>query len=174
MSGVSASPIPAGNAPELRFDHLGVVVPDIAAGRAFLERALGVTHWTALIEDPALGVTVQFGTSATAGNSHGPAYELIAPLGDASPIATALRAGKNILNHLAYLTADIALSEAQLRAEGCHATGPAQAAIAYGGRPVQFFVSPLRFIIELIESPDHQHSFSAPPAVPPQQGRGLL
>ena len=169
MSGVSRTPIPVGGTPELRFDHLGVVVPDIAAGRAFLEGALGVSHWTAVTEDPGLGVYVQFGTSVSGGNPYGPAYELIAPLGEASPIASALRGSKNILNHLAYLTADIAASETELRAQGCYATGPARPAIAYGGRPVQFFVSPLRFIIELIESPGHQHNFVAPV----EQGRGL-
>ena len=131
--------------PGLQFDHLGVVVSDIATGRDFLQSALGVSHWTPLIEDPGLGVTVQFGRAAA-----GPAYELIAPLGHTSPIHGALRGSKNILNHLAYLTEDIAASGAHLRAAGCYPTGEPHAAVAYGGRSVQFFVSPLRFILELI------------------------
>lgn len=143
----------------LTFDHLGLVVPDIATGRAFLQRALGISHWTPLIEDPALGVSVLFGSAHANGNPCGPAYELIAPLGERSPIASALRGGKNILNHIAYLTPDIAASASHLRAQGCYPAGDSQPAVAYGGRHVQFFVSPLRFIIELIESPGHRHNF---------------
>jgi methylmalonyl-CoA/ethylmalonyl-CoA epimerase len=46
-----------------------------------------------------------------------------------------------------------------LRAQGCCPAGAPQPAVAYGGRRVQFFVSPLRFVIELIEKPDHMHTF---------------
>ena len=33
-------------------------------------------------------------------------------------------------------------------------------AIAYGGRRIQFFVTPMRFIVELIEAPYHRHEFA--------------
>jgi len=151
--------------PSLQFDHLGIIVPDLTAGRQFLEQTLGISRWTAITHDPNLCVSVQFG-SAPPGSlqNAGPTYELIAPLGDAAPIANALRQGKHILNHVAYLTSDLDLSAEALRAQGCFATGPAKPAVAYSGNRVQFWLSPLRFIIELIEKPNHRHEFQPEPA----------
>jgi methylmalonyl-CoA/ethylmalonyl-CoA epimerase len=143
---------------ELTFDHLGLVVADLATGRTFLQQTLAISEWTPPTHDDGLKVSVQFGTDAT----RSLVYELIAPLGDDSPVATALRSNKNILNHVAYLTADLSASATQLRAAGCHPTGGPQPAVAYGGHLIQFFVSPLRFLIELIEKPGHQHPFTHP------------
>ena len=140
----------------LELDHLGLIVPELQAGRAFLEKALGVTRWTAVIEDPILRVAVQFGSMPGSGLT----YELIAPFGEASPIANALHAGKHILNHLAYLTADLQVSAERLREAGCHPTGDPKPAMAYGGNLVQFWMSPLRFVIEMIEKPGHRHAFT--------------
>ena len=142
----------------LELDHLGLIVPDIAAGRAFLEAALGITHWTPVIDDPTLSVSVQFG--ATPANTL--TYELIAPFGETSPIANALRSGKHILNHLAYLTPDLEASGNHLRASGCISAGDPLPALAYDSRRIQFWMSPLRFIIELIEKPGHRHNFTEP------------
>jgi methylmalonyl-CoA/ethylmalonyl-CoA epimerase len=147
--------------PHLQFDHLGLIVSDLAAGRHFLEQALGISGWTSITHDPNLCVSVQFGVAPTGG----PTYELIAPLGPpgdvASPIANALRQGKHILNHVAYLTPDLDLSAVALRGQGCFAAGPPKPAAAYAGNRVQFWLSPLRFIIELIEKPNHTHRFES-------------
>ena len=140
---------------DLELDHLGLIVPDITAGRSFLEKTLGVTRWTPVIDDPGLSVSVQFGS--TPGGQL--TYELIAPLGEATPIANALRSGKHILNHLAYLTPDLEASAAHLREQGCYPAGEPRPALAYEGRLVQFWISPLRFVIELIEKPGHRHAF---------------
>lgn len=142
-------------APVLEMDHLGLIVPELPAGRRSLEHSLGITRWTTAVEDHHLGVIVQFGSMPSGGLT----YELIAPLGEGSPIASALRNGKHILNHLAYLTPDLQASGERLREAGCWATGAPQPAVAYGGRLVQFWMSPLRFVIELIEKPGHRHEF---------------
>jgi len=142
----------------LELDHLGLIVPDLATGRSFLETGLGITRWTPVIDDSILGVSVQFG--ATPG--HQLTYELIAPFGDESPISNALRTGKHILNHLAYLTPDLEASGERLRSAGCYPTGEPLPALAYEGRRIQFWMSPLRFVIELIEKPGHRHSFAQP------------
>jgi hypothetical protein len=47
----------------------------------------------------------------------------------------------------------------QLRAQGCVAAGEARPAVAYGGQRVQFWISPLKFMIELVEAPEHRHAF---------------
>jgi methylmalonyl-CoA/ethylmalonyl-CoA epimerase len=145
-----------GSESSLRFDHVGVVVGEIEVGRAFFAEALGIDRWTEVFADPGLGVSVQFGVGAS-----GPCYELIAPLGENSPVAAALRGGQRILNHVAYLTADLEAEGAKFAGQGCCAAGPAHPAVAYGGRRVQFWVSPLRFMVELIEAPEHEHVYLA-------------
>ena len=150
------SPLTVSATPVLTFDHLGLIVPDLGAGRVFLETALGIVRWTEAIDDPGLGVAVQFGSAA---DGAGPVYELVAPLGEGSPIAGQLGRGKGVLNHLAYRTEDLLASAAHLRATGCFATAEPRPACAYGGALVQFWVSPLRFLIELIAKPEHDHAF---------------
>jgi len=137
------------------FDHLGVVVEDMEEGRAFLSKAFSVNRWTQVFEDPVIGVFVQFGIAA-----NGPCYELVAPRGDASPVSVALRTRKAILNHVAYLVPDLDAAAEALMEEGCFPVGKAMPAVAYNQRRVQFFSSPLSFIIELIEAPDHDHVYA--------------
>jgi methylmalonyl-CoA/ethylmalonyl-CoA epimerase len=138
----------------LRFDHIGLVVGDMVEGRKSLEDMFGVDRWTHLFEDPGIGVYVQFGRTA-----EGPCYELIAPLGEASPVATALKRGINILNHVAYLTADLDADAQRLQDLGSMMAGPAKPAVAYGGARVQFWITPQRFMVELIEAPGHEHIY---------------
>jgi methylmalonyl-CoA/ethylmalonyl-CoA epimerase len=142
----------------LTLDHIGLIVPDLATGRDFLATALGITRWTPITNDPTLQVSVQFGAAP----GQPLTYELIAPFGEQSPIFNALRAGKHILNHLAYLTPDLEASGKHLRGTGCYPTGDPLPALAYQGRLVQFWISPLRFVIELIEKPGHIHPFAEP------------
>jgi methylmalonyl-CoA/ethylmalonyl-CoA epimerase len=138
----------------LRFDHIGLVVGDMAEGREFLEGTFGIDRWTEIFEDPGIGVYVQFGRS-----EEGPCYELISPLGEASPVGTALKRGMNILNHVAYLTGDLDRDAPMLQAKGAMMAGPPKPAVAYGGAKVQFWVTAQRFMVELIEAPGHQHIY---------------
>jgi methylmalonyl-CoA/ethylmalonyl-CoA epimerase len=139
----------------MNFDHVGIVVTDIAEGQQLLTAMFGIRRWTKVFEDPGIGVYVQFGIGRD-----GPCYELIAPLGEDSPISVALKTGKGILNHLAYLVSDLEFVANGLMEAGCLPVGKAQPAVAYDGRLVQFFRSPAKFIVELIEAPDHQHPYS--------------
>lgn len=138
----------------LRFDHVGVVVSDMAEGRTFLEEMFGIDRWTKVFEDPGIGVYVQFGRT-----SDGPCYELISPLGEASPVNTALKRGINILNHVAYLTADLDADAQRFEGRGAMMAGPAKPAVAYRGARVQFWITPQRFMVELIEAPGHEHVY---------------
>jgi methylmalonyl-CoA/ethylmalonyl-CoA epimerase len=142
--------------PSWEFDHIGVAVRDITEGRTLLRALLALSRWSEVFEDPGIGVYVQFGTA-----EFGPAYELIAPLNDSSPICGALRTGKGILNHVAYLVPDIASGAGYLRDLGCFPVTEKVHAAAYQEKPVQFFQSPLRFLLELIEAPGHRHKFFA-------------
>ena len=72
---------------------------------------------------------------------------------------TALKRGINILNHVAYLTADLDVDAKRLEEKGAMMAGPAKPAVAYGGARVQFWITPQRFMVELIEALGHQHSY---------------
>ena len=139
----------AGLVTQLAVDHVGVVVPTLAEGRRF---------FTA--DEPGLRVAVQFGRGAG-----GVVYELIAPLGEDSPVSGALRSGRNLQHPLADRTASLDGAARQLREQGCVETAAAHPALAYGGAPVQFFMSPLRILFEVIEAPEHQHVWSGAEAV---------
>jgi methylmalonyl-CoA/ethylmalonyl-CoA epimerase len=138
----------------MRFDHLGLVVRTLRKGRAGLAALVRADAWTAEFEDPVNGVICQFGRDRA-----GVVYELLQPLGPDSPVAAALTERRAILNHVAYLVDDLAAAGRQLTDEGCAPTSQPKPAVAYGGRPIQFFVTPVNFIVELIEAPLHSHVF---------------
>jgi methylmalonyl-CoA/ethylmalonyl-CoA epimerase len=134
---------------------MGLLVADMTEGREFLESTFGLDRWTQIFEDPGIGVFVQFGRTAD-----GPCYELISPLGEASPVSTALKRGINILNHVAYLTDDLDRDADMLQQKGSMMAGPAKPAVAYGGARVQFWVTAQRLMVELIEAPGHEHAYT--------------
>lgn len=143
----------------MQFDHIGMTASDLAAGRALLEGALDVTAWTQEFCDEVNDVWVQFGHCPA-----GVCYELVAPLSETSPIGRVLAKRINVLNHLAYLVDDLAVSGTKLAAMEFVSVAAPKPAIAYGGRSIQFFVAPTRLIIELIEAPGHRHVFDFPPS----------
>ncbi len=138
----------------LRFDHLGVVVKRLDSGRARMSRLLSIADWTSPVDDHINGVRLQFGRDPA-----GMVYELLEPLGEDSPVYPALKTGMAILNHVAYLTPDLSVAAAHLASAGAARASDPKPAIAYGGRLIQFFVTPLTFVIELIEAPGHAHAF---------------
>ena|ERR1022692_154085 len=130
----------------MRFHHIGVVCDVLSNGKTRLEQLLGELEWSSPHKDEIQRVFVQFGT-----DSSGICYEIIAPLDALSPVSQALGQGKNILNHVAYTVPSISETSERLRQQGCLPLGKAQPAIAFDRAQIQFFVCPLRFIIELIE-----------------------
>ena len=136
----------------MKFDHLGVVVSDLAAGRRLLGDSIGVAQWTPEYEDPLQDVYAQFGRCAS-----GICYEIIAPRSAASPIARALAGKVNVLNHIAYLVDDLGAESERLARAGFVAISEAKPAVAFGQRRIQFFVSRSRLLLELIEAPAHAH-----------------
>lgn len=141
-------------APAYAFDHIGVVVPAVDWGRPRLAPLWGVNAWTRVFTDPIHGVTVQFGRDAS-----NIVYELVAPLGEDAPISQALKKGQNLLNHVAYRTPDLLTAAAVLRGQGCIPLGLPAPAVAFGGQPVQFFLTPLRIILEVVQGAATVHRF---------------
>ena len=111
-------------------------------------------RWTQIFEDPIHRVVVQFGQ-----DNSGIVYELVAPLGQGSPIAQALAKGQNLLNHVAYRTPSLEQAALALRGLGCIPLGRPAPAVAFGGQPVQFFLTPVRIILEVVQGQATVHSF---------------
>ena len=141
----------------MQFDHLGLVVKSIAKGRKVLADSLAIEKWTEEFRDPVNGVLIQFGADPS-----GLCYELLEPLDETSPVYPALSSGKAILNHVAYLVDDIGHHAERLHSQGHAPTSEPKPAIAYGGKRIQFFVTPLRFVLELVEAPGHRHAYGKP------------
>ena len=128
------------------FDHIGLFVRDIETGRRQLSALLPIARWTDVVDDPLMKVRVQFGVDGS-----GIRYELVAPLGEPNPVARVLDEGKTILNHVAYRCPDFESACAALRREGAVPLGRPQPAAAFDGARVAFYLTPLRFIVELVE-----------------------
>jgi methylmalonyl-CoA/ethylmalonyl-CoA epimerase len=138
----------------MRFDHIGIVVADLSQGIQMLREQFLVTRWTDVFSDPVNDVHVQFGRDEI-----GMCYELIAPFSPQSPVRRSLRLGQNITNHVAYRVADLTATRSDLVAANFSPVTDPVAAVAYGGASIQFFMSPIFSLVELIESPDHQHQY---------------
>ena len=139
---------------ELTFDHFGIVCETLERGRAFMSETLATRNWTIATTDPIQKVHVQFGRDRV-----GTVFELIAPSEPDSPIAEALKSHKNILNHLAYRTPSISDAAAALEGQGCFAISQSNPAVAFQNALIQFFYSPLNFVVELIEQDISSHVF---------------
>jgi methylmalonyl-CoA/ethylmalonyl-CoA epimerase len=138
----------------MHFDHIGIVVADLSLGRSILEVGYGVNFWTDEYSDAINDVRVQFGKDAM-----DICYELIAPLSSNSPVMRAQRQGTNITNHLAFKVPSLPGQREKLILHGFHPLADPKPAVAYGGAQIQFFLSPINSLIELVEAPGHSHSY---------------
>ena len=139
----------------MRFDHLGIVVPNLQIGRDHFFKIYGIDSWTDEFFDELNGVYVQFGQSKDKF-----CYELIAPIDNKSPVYNVLSKKKNILNHIAYIVDAIAVCSEELLSNQFVPLGEPNKAVAYGLQRVQFFYSKeFGYILELIEAPNFYHDY---------------
>lgn len=127
-----------------RLNHVAIAVPDLAAAAATYRQHLGadVSEPVAL---PEHGVTVVF---VTLPNSK---VELMAPLGEASPIAAFLdRNPDGGVHHLCFEVDDIGAAASALVASGARVIGGGMPKIGAHGKPV-VFLHPKDFHGTLIE-----------------------
>jgi methylmalonyl-CoA/ethylmalonyl-CoA epimerase len=140
---------------DLTFDHIGIVVADLDEGARKLTGLLGNLQWTRRFDDVGLAVSVRF-----ARDGSGIVYEIIAPYGPTSPVTAALKSRTNLLNQVAYRTRSLDSSVARLRAGRSVPVGRPRPALAFGGARVQFLLTPLDFLVELIEIDHVVHQFT--------------
>jgi len=131
----------------MQFDHIGVFVKTLDQGRAHFQEILPIAKVGQVFHDPLLKVSVQF-----LHDTSGICYELVAPNGEGSPVDAVLAEKRNILNHVAYTVADFEAGVEHLRQAGCIPLGAPQPAVAFAGARVVFFLTPLRMVIELIDT----------------------
>ena len=127
-----------------RLNHVAIAVPDLAAAAAVYRGGLG-----AKVSDPVplpeQGVTTVF---VTLPNSK---IELIAPLGDNSPIARFLeRNPDGGIHHVCFEVDDILATRDQLKSRGARVLGDGEPKIGAHGKPV-LFLHPKDFAGTLVE-----------------------
>ena len=125
-----------------RLNHVAIAVPDLARAAALYRDSLGATVSEA-VALPGHGVTTVFVELANT------RIELIAPLGERSPIAGFLdRNPAGGIHHLCYEVADVAAASRALAAAGARVLGPPKTGAH--GKPV-VFLHPKDFLGTLIE-----------------------
>lgn len=127
-----------------RLNHVAIAVSDLEAASRLYRDMLGA-EVSAPVPQPEHGVTTVF---VTLSNTK---VELIAPLGENSPIAKFLaRSPDGGIHHICYEVADIAAARARLIAQGARVLGDGEPMIGAHGKPV-LFLHPKDFAGTLVE-----------------------
>jgi methylmalonyl-CoA/ethylmalonyl-CoA epimerase len=127
-----------------RLNHVAIAVADLAAATALYRDTLGA-HVSAALPQPEHGVTVVF---VELPNTK---IELLAPLGEGSPIAKFLeRNADGGIHHICYEVSDIIAARDQLKSSGARVLGTGEPRIGAHGKPV-LFLHPKDFNGTLVE-----------------------
>jgi methylmalonyl-CoA/ethylmalonyl-CoA epimerase len=130
----------------MNFDHIGIFVKDLKEGRNYFYQFFDIVNKSKEFHDHEMGVSVQF-----LYDKCGVRYEIVCPLGINNPVDGMLIAKKNILNHMAYRVEEFDNKCLELRENGCIPISNTNSAVAFNGARVIFFLTPLGFVIEIIE-----------------------
>jgi methylmalonyl-CoA/ethylmalonyl-CoA epimerase len=127
-----------------RLNHVAIAVRDLAKAARLYRDTLGADV-SAAVPQPDHGVTTVF---VTLPNTK---IELLAPLGEGSPIANFLeRNPDGGVHHLCYEVADIFAARDRLKAAGARVLGDGQPRTGAHGKPV-LFLHPKDFCGTLVE-----------------------
>ena len=127
-----------------RLNHVAIAVPDLAAASATYRDTLGASVSAPQVL-PEHGVTVVF---VNVGNTK---IELLAPLGETSPIAGFLEKNPSGgMHHICYEVDDILAARDRLKAAGARVLGDGTPKIGAHGKPV-LFLHPKDFSGTLVE-----------------------
>ncbi|HVY59074.1 MAG TPA: methylmalonyl-CoA epimerase [Xanthobacteraceae bacterium] len=127
-----------------RLNHVAIAVRDLAQATRLYRDVLGAKV-SAAVDQPEHAVTTVF---VELPNTK---IELLAPLGESSPIAKFLaRNPDGGIHHVCYEVPDIAAARDRLKAEGARVLGDGEPKIGAHGKPV-LFLHPKDFSGTLIE-----------------------
>ncbi len=130
----------------MKFDHIGIFVKNLEFGRENISKIFDIKKSSDEFHDKSLKVSMQFFYDKS-----GIVYEIVAPFGKDNPVDKVLKKNTNILNHVAYKTNEFEKTIDKLRNIGCAPITEAKKALAFNHAKVIFFITPLNFIIEIIE-----------------------
>jgi len=127
-----------------RLNHVAIAVRDLAKATAIYRDSLG-GNVSAAVDQPEHGVTTVF---VTLPNTK---IELLAPLGEASPIAKFLeRNPDGGIHHVCYEVDDILAARDRLKRDGARVLGDGEPKMGAHGKPV-LFLHPKDFCGTLVE-----------------------
>lgn len=127
-----------------RLNHVAIAVRDLENAAAIYRDVLGA-EVSAAVPQPDHGVSTVFVTLPNA------KIELLAPLGDASPIAKFLdRNPDGGIHHICYEVTDIRAARDALKAAGARVLGDGEPKTGAHGKPV-LFLHPKDFAGTLVE-----------------------
>ncbi len=130
----------------MRVHHVGVLVPDIAAGSKTYQEQLGYGAESEITFDPLQQAYLQM-----LRDDNGTFVELIQPADEKSKLHNLLQKRGSGPVHLCYSVNDIDQKVAQLRQSGFLPILPPTPAELFSGKRVAFFLSSTQEIIELVE-----------------------
>lgn len=128
------------------FHHIGIFCKDLEFGKNEISKFTNIVSSSNEIIDENIGVKILF-----VKDSHGIVYELVSAYGDNSPVDGVFLRNRDYLNHIAYKTEFFEEEINKLRNEGHMPLGAPKKAKAFEDARVIFFLTPLGFIIEIIE-----------------------
>ena len=130
----------------MKFHHIGIFLSNIKTGETFFKKIIKIKRKSRIFFDIKLGVKVRF-----LYDDSGICYEIVAPHGKNNPVNKVLKKKGNILNHVAYETKNLKKTINYLREINCAPITKPQSAKAFNNRKIIFFLTPLNFIIEIIQ-----------------------
>jgi len=130
--------------------HVGVAVPKLGPTTDALEALFGYKVVSGPFDDPIQKVSVNFLAKSENDVAE---IELVAPLGEGSPITSMLAKGGGAAYHLCFETSDIEQAVAHAKKNGCIIVSPPVPAVAFNGRKIAWIYTRSRQLFELVEAP---------------------
>ena len=130
--------------------HVGVAVAALEPAAETLSALFGYNVVSGPFDDPIQKVRVNFLAKS---GSDVAEIELIAPLGDDSPIRAMLAKSSGAAYHLCFETTDLEQALVHAKQNKCLIVSRPVRAIAFDGRKIAWIMTPSRQLFELVEAP---------------------
>lgn len=131
----------------LKFSHIGVAVADMERSVQSYKEIFGYQVISGPCNDPIQKVTVCFVGTGIPGDI---VVELVAPLGNESPVNSMLLKGIGTY-HTCYEVDQLEEAIAHVRAKGCIIVSNPVSAVAFNGSRIAWFYTPTRQLVEIVE-----------------------
>jgi methylmalonyl-CoA/ethylmalonyl-CoA epimerase len=129
--------------------HVGVAVPSLDPATDTLATLFGYRVISGPFDDPIQKVSVNFLTQS---DNDVAEIELIAPLGQDSPITAMLAKSGGGAYHLCFETSDIEQALVHAKNNGCIVISGPVPAVAFNGRRIAWIYTKSRQLFELVEA----------------------